>query len=127
MLLLLACASVSYDVADLQVDVEAALPETAEKARICVKEVGMLEEGAGNGRLAMAGLPEGEPAEVTVAIFDAAGAVLGHSEPVLLQADTPYRTTVFVDGAEGCEAAGTMAEGAENSWLLAVRFTGSGW
>jgi hypothetical protein len=127
-LLLLACGRVSYDVADLQLDVEAALPEQAELATMCVKDVGTRQEGAGNGRLAMTGLPAGQSATVTVTILDVDGTVLGSSVPQTLDADHPYETTTFDPAATtACDATGTLATDSEDSWLLAIRFTGSGW
>lgn len=113
--------------ADLQVDVEAALPEGAEEARICVEGVGFREEGAGNGRLAMTGLPAEQPAVVTVAILDAEGGLLGASKAVTLDGNTPYQTTDFGDATEICAPTGSLAPEGSASWLLAIRFTESGW
>lgn len=128
-LLFLACAAEQYDAADLQLDVLAALPAEAERARMCVTGVGIREEGAGNGRLAMTGLPVDAPAEVTVAILDKEGGLLGQSVPVTFDQDHPYLTTDFSAPAAGtlCTAEGSLATDVDHSWLLTIRFTESGW
>ena len=128
LIFLLACAAESYDPADLHVDVLAAVPETAEQARICVEGVGLREEGAGNGRLAFPGLPLDLQAGLTVDLLDEAGAVVGRSLPLVLSAEVPYQQVGFSSTSElPCEATGAVAPEGTDSLLLVVRFVDSGW
>ena len=121
-LLLAACASEAYDVADLQLDVAAPLPAGAETMRLCVADQGALERGAGNGRMAFPGLRTGGTVTVSGEVHDADAAVLATFGPVDLDADTPWTTTPLLEGGEPCRADGTLAADDEDSWLLAVRF-----
>ena len=128
LIFLVACAAESYDYADLQVDVQAAVPDDAEQARLCVEGVGFREEGAGNGRLAFPGLPRDVNALLTVELLDEAGAVVGRSLPVTLRSEAPYQQTGYqvADGLP-CEATGTLAPAGEDGLLLVVRFVDAGW
>lgn len=128
LIFLLACAAESYNYADLQVDVQAGIPDDAEQARLCVAGVGFREEGAGNGRLAFPGLPPDVNALLTVELLDEAGAVVGRSLPVTLRPEVPYQQTGF-EPADGvpCEATGNLAPASEEGLLLVVRFVHSGW
>jgi hypothetical protein len=128
LILLLACAAESYDDADLQVDIQAAVPDDAEQSRLCVEGVGLREEGAGNGRLAFPGLPQDLQAALTVDMLDQDGGVLGRSEPLVLSAAIPYQRVGFspASGAP-CEAAGDVAAARTDGLLLVVRFIESGW
>ena len=74
-LLLTGCARETYDVADLQIDVGAPLPAAAETLRLCVSDHGTLERGAGNGRMAFPGIRAGEAVDVTIDVYDDAGAL----------------------------------------------------
>ena len=128
LIFLLACAAESYDYADLQVDVQGAVPDDAEQARLCVEGVGLREEGAGNGRLAFPGLPQSVDALLTVDLLDEAGALVGRSVPVKIGVGTPYQQTGYtvVTGAP-CEATGELAPEGSEGLLLVVRFVDSGW
>ncbi len=128
LILLLGCAAESYDYADLQVDVQAAVPDIAEKARMCVEGVGLREEGSGNGRLAFPGLPPDLQAELTVDMLDGAGALVGRSAPVVLTPALPYQQISFAAASgEPCEATGAPAEVGSGGLLLVVRFLDTGW
>lgn len=128
LILLLGCAAESYDYADLQVDVQAAVPDEAEQARMCVEGVGMREEGAGNGRLAFPGLPLDLQAVLTVDMLDEAGALLGRSAPLVLTAELPYQQISFAAATgEPCVASGSLALAGSEGLLLAVRFLDTGW
>lgn len=121
-LLLLGCAREAYDVADLQLDVDAPLPDAAETLHVCVEGAGELTQGAGNGRAAFTGLPEGVPAVVRLDVKDADDVVLASAGPVTLDAATPYATTPLLDPAEPCADGGERAPEGDPTWLLAVRF-----
>lgn len=122
-LLVAGCAREAYDVADLQLDVDAPLPDGAEKLHVCVDGAGELERGAGNGRVAFTGLPEGVPAVVRLEVYDVDGVMLAAAGPVTLDADAPYATTPLLDPGDRCVDAGDdRAPEDAPSWLLAVRF-----
>lgn len=130
-LALAGCARTPYDVADLQLDVEAPLPGGAESLRVCVVDAGELVVGAGNGRAAFTGLPAGEPAVVTLDVLDDTGALLGQAGPVTLDAATPWRTVPLAEGAlvveaEPCADRGSPAPEGADTWLLALRFAEEG-
>lgn len=122
LLALLACARETYDVADLQIDVEAPVPADAETLRVCVSDHGTLERGAGNGRMAFPGLRAGEAVTVWLDVYDDAGALLAVAGPAELSADAPYTTTALLPPGEPCEAGGALAAEGADSWLLALRF-----
>ncbi len=117
-----ACARETYDVADLQIDVEAPLPTDAETLHICVSGVGELEQGAGNGRAAFPGLRAGEAVDVSVDVFDEGGTLLASAGPIRLDDATPYVATPLLDPAVPCVANGGVAAEGTDSWLLALRF-----
>lgn len=121
--LLLACARETYDVADLQLDVEAELPDASELIHVCVQGQGEHTEGAGNGRIAVPALRMDQAPVVTVEVWDDADQVLGVAGPVeLLNA---YTTVAFTLGsASSCTAEGAFARDDEASQLLALRFLG---
>ncbi len=121
--LLSGCARETYDVADLQLDVTAPLPAGAETLRLCVSDHGTLERGAGNGRMAFPGIRAGAPVDVSLDVYDDAGALLASAGPARLDGDAPWTTTPLLEAAAPCEAGGAIAaESADETWLLAVRF-----
>jgi hypothetical protein len=124
--LLSGCAVETYDVADLQLDVAAPLPIGAETLHVCVTGVGMLDRGAGNGRMAFPGLPVGDPAEVTVDVLDADGALLATAGPAVLDGDAPWATTPLGDPQDACHTTGELAPDEATSWLLVLRFAEDG-
>ena len=128
LLLLLACSREDYDFGDLQLDVDAAVPENAETARMCAEGVGAREEGAGNGRLAMPGLPDVAPVIITIDMLDKEGVLIGRSIPATLSDSDPYVVTGFAAASgEPCVTEGDFAAEGAPSWLLVIRFLGSGW
>lgn len=124
----LACAQNEYDFGDLELDIDAAVPANAETARTCVEGVGTREEGAGNGRLAVPGIPDTDPIVITVEMLDKEGILIGRSTPMTLSAETPYGVTDFAAASgEPCVTEGAFAPEGSSSWLLVIRFLGSGW
>jgi hypothetical protein len=124
MMLLLACARVEYDVADLQLDLAGAIPATAETMRVCVDGQFIHEEGAGNGRIAVPGIWTDRPAVVVVEVSDADGEELGQAGPVTFDAEDVYLTAPF-DAADGvaCESVDDPAPAGAETWLLGIRFS----
>jgi hypothetical protein len=122
LLFLTACAREEYDVADLQVDITAPVPDGAETLRLCVSDHGALERGAGNGRMAFPGIRFGEPVSVWLDVYDDDGVLLASAGPADLSADSPWTTTPLLAPTDSCPEGGAIApEGAE-TWLLALRF-----
>lgn len=116
------CGRETYDVADLQLDVLAALPSEAELIRVCVSDHGTLERGAGNGRVPFPGLRAGEAVLVSLDIYDGDGAFIASAGPAPLDAAAPYGTTPLLGPAAPCVANGALAREGADSWLLALRF-----
>jgi len=126
-LFLWACARETYDPADLQLDVQAAVPDNAETARICVVGVGQREIGAGNGRLAFPGIPP-SPFVVQIDLLDSDGLRIGSTLPVEFTQAGDYLLTEYQE-AEGeiCTESDHFAEPGAESWLLGVRFLIAPW
>ena len=116
------CASEDYSPADLQLDVEAPVPDAAETLRVCVSGRGVHEQGAGNGRAAVTGLTADVPAEVQVQLLDADGTLLGQTSPVVLDGTTPWAAAPLSPADGPCQADGAPAPEGTDTWLLAVRF-----
>ena len=116
------CARETYDVADLQLDVTAALPAGAELIRVCVSDHGTLERGAGNGRVPFPGLRAGEAVHVALDVYDADGALIASAGPAPLDEESPYATTPLLAPGTPCVANGALAREGADSWLLALRF-----
>lgn len=135
MLLLLACTSETYDVVDLQLDVDGAVVAGTELTRTCITGVGYREEGAGVGRLATPGIPEilgTEGVVVQVDLLDADGVLLLSTEPATLTLDNPYVVTGIQEAGnpaenEVCLPEGSFAKDTEASLLLGVRFLDAPW
>lgn len=124
MILLLGCAPVEYDVADLQLELEGSIPVGAERMRVCVEAQLVHEEGAGNGRIAVTGLWTDRPALLRVEVEDADGVELAQAGPVELDLDQPWRSTPQLDpDGEACSTEEDPLPAGTDSWLLAVRFT----
>jgi hypothetical protein len=123
LILLLACAPVDYDIADLQLDLEGAIPPLSETLRVCVEGEVAHEQGAGNGRAAVTGLWTDRPAVVRVELRDVDGVELAQSLPATLDADNPY-VTVALEAADGekCESDENITPDGTESWLLGIRF-----
>jgi hypothetical protein len=131
------CARESYQNADLQLEVEAPLPEGARSVRLCVEGVGTRSLGAAGSRYAMHGLPEDQPAVVTVDVLTAASPDADDAEAHLLARAGPLRLDeasplaeaplTFYDDTTGdapppfCGGEDSIHH-AEDTWLLAVRF-----
>lgn len=118
-----ACAEPDYRAADLQLDIDAAIPVGAELIHVCVDGVGMLDQGAGNGRVAFAAIPPSGSYGVTVEVRDADGASMGVAGPATLSEDVPWVLVAFDPAAPGgCVTGGDPVLEGEDSWLLGVRF-----
>ena len=133
------CSVESWRNADLQLDVQSALPGEAEQVRICVDGAGVREQAAVEvGRFAVPGVPTDSPAIVTVQVTVARTGgdtgtdtvlVIGQAGPETLEATAPYVATGYTEYTQGegpspCEVTGSFAGDEEESWLLAVRFSG---
>ena len=138
---LVGCEAEEYRNADLQLDIQAALPSAAEQVRICVEGVGSHSAGAGGDRYGFAGIPRTEAIQVTADVLVEQGddsgqptmMAIARATDVALSAESPYRVVeleVFSsEGAAscascpvGCDPEGSIAGEEEESWLLAVRF-----
>lgn len=118
-----ACAEPDYRPADLQLDIGAPLPAGAERIHVCVDGVGMLDQGAGNGRVAFAAIPPDGSYAITVEVQDADGASLGVAGPVTLGTGATYAVAPFDTAAGGgCRANGQGVHEGDESWLLGIRF-----
>ncbi|MBN1337592.1 MAG: hypothetical protein JXB39_16685 [Deltaproteobacteria bacterium] len=140
-----ACAPLeTWRNADLQLDVQAALPSGAERVRICVEGAGSRALGAGPEAYAVPGIPTDGPAAITTDVLafrdedtgEEDAQVVARAGPVTLDADTPYAQVElegFLDeGADPqdtcprcpdpCVPGGSFAHAWEPSWLLVVRF-----
>jgi hypothetical protein len=131
MLWLLACVAEEYDVADLQLDIDAAVNDTVETARSCITGVGYREEGAGIGRLATPGIPVMDPIEVQVDLLDPDGVLVARSELAALSQTEPYQVIGMLaelpEDAVVCEPEGAFASETAPSLLLVVRFLDAPW
>lgn len=128
LILLVACSSVEYRAADLQLDLPGPLPEGAEQVRLCVDGVGTETFGAReSGRFALTGLPAGQAIDVVVDVVgedellaQARVSELGGWSVGELEDCAPDSGMV---PCQPCSARGQWAEKGEDSWVLALRFT----
>jgi len=111
---------------DLQVDVDAPLPDEAEWVRLCITDGVHEEFGAGDGRYALPGV-EADP-ELTVQVLDEQRLIVGGAGPVLVDEDhhvVPY-LELGCDGGHpvcsACEGEGRPPPEGEPSWVLGLRF-----
>jgi hypothetical protein len=122
---LLACQPFDYAYADLGVLVSGRLPADAERVRICVAGVGVHEEGAGNGRIAVPGLPSGA-ADVRIEVVDIDDVELQQAD-AWLEPDAPWtRAAAEAADGEACEADGAFATDEQESFLLAISWAEGG-
>lgn len=127
------CRGVEYRAADLQLDVLERVPDTAETVRICVDGVGEQVFGARfNGRFALTGLPTGRTYDVSLDALDADGELVGAWRGVVsgygvadARCQAPADDTGDTEPAcAPCQAQGGFVQPGEDSWLLAVHFSG---
>lgn len=145
-LLVAACDREDYHNAELQLDVDAPLPDDAGSVRICVAEAGVRTVGAAGSRYSIPAIPTGRPAVLVVDVLqevmeDTAAAgdfhVLARVGPVTLDTTRPYALEPLLEAGgtlvdagdleaapllQPCVATGTFAEEEEDAWLIAVRF-----
>ena len=117
------CALPDYRLAELQVDVDTALPAEAATLHLCVGGFGSYDAGAGNGRAAFAGLPVGEEYEVEIDVLDAAELLIGRARATVDEA-VPYALAPW-EGSPAdppCADRGHGATADEPDLLLVVRF-----
>ena len=116
-----ACARTDYEPVDVQVDVEAPLPEDAAQVRLCVEGGVARTFGAADGIFALTGVrPEPVPV-LEVQAMDGEDAILGAAGPVTL--DTGYTSVPWAacDSCEPCIGGGDPAP-EETAWVVGVRF-----
>ena len=121
----LACQPFDYTYADLEVVVAGELPADAELVRVCVEGVGVHEEGAGNGRIAVPGLPSDE-AMVRVEVDDVDGTELLQADAVLAEAAGWASVPADAPDGEACVAEGEFAADDEAAFLLAISWAEGG-
>lgn len=121
-LLALACSPVSYRDADLVLDVAGAVPDDADVVTICVADVGAESFGARiDGRFALTGLPAGQALDVTVDVV--------RDQAVVSRAEGTLDDYLAVQAADcedcvPCDEDDAFATAQEETWVLAVRFSG---
>ncbi len=121
---LLACAAVTYDVADLQLDIAGDLPADAETVHVCIEGQGEHDQGAGNGRVAVTALWADRPAVVRVEVLDDVGGQLLITDSVTFDAGDSY-IVAEANAPDGtiCAADGHFAPDGADNILLGVRFS----
>jgi hypothetical protein len=121
------CEGVEYRAAELQLDVLERVPDSAETVRICVDGVGEQVFGARfNGRFAVTGLPTGRTYDVAIDALDADGELVGAWSGVVSGYGVGDARCSDDTGmaCEPCDAQGGFVQPGEDSWLLAVHFSG---
>jgi hypothetical protein len=121
-LTLAACARTEHVPVDLQVDVDAELPDGAEQVRLCISDGVARTFGAASGRYALTGLFPDGTFELTVDVFDAEESVFARVGPLLLE---DFYTVADLDECEDCSACvgtGEAPPADAASWTLGARF-----
>lgn len=131
LVLLAACSTEEWRNADLQIDVVGADIHDEDLVRICVDEVGILEQAAGAGRLGFTGIPQGDDLVVTVDVIDevdtgGVGTWRRRAGPTTIGPAASVVEVAVSDCADDacglCMTAGEKAREGDPDWLLAVRF-----
>ncbi len=111
-----------YRAGDWEIDVVAALPDDAETVRVCIEGVGVSTIGAGNGRVAVRGVPPGDT-EVRLEVYDADGAALLSTDWLEIGDEAPeVRASPVSLAATACTATGAFAEAGDDERLLVAHF-----
>lgn len=124
-LLLLAACGVTYSNTELQLDLAGALPAAAETMHVCVEDEKEVEEGAGNGRIAVVGLWPDRDAVTRVELYDVDGQQIAIAGPVTIPADGRYATATLTDpDGDRCQVdKSDKAPDSGETWVLGVRFS----
>jgi len=122
--LLMGCpAPIDYRRADLHVDLPGLVDPEAATVRVCVDGVGSRSFGARlAGRVALTGIPAGEPVDVVVDVLDDDGALMAQGYADDVDGWIQGELDEDCEGCEPCQAEGSFAAPEEDSWVLAVRF-----
>jgi hypothetical protein len=107
---------------DLQVDVQAPLPDGAELVTLCIAEGPSQEFAATTGRFALAGLFPDVVPELTADVRDVDGILIGRVGPMLLEESYMLADYVACDECDACESMDLSPPEGEPSWALALRF-----
>jgi hypothetical protein len=120
---LLGCgAPQEYRPADWEVDVVAALPLAAETVRVCIDGVGVSTIGAGNGRVAVRGVPPADT-QVRLEVFDIDGEALFSTSWLEIGDDRPLvEASAAAIESTPCAAAGEFAAAGADDRLLVAHF-----
>lgn len=121
--LLVACGDTQeYTAGDWQVDIVSAVPADAETVRVCIEGVGVNTVGAGNGRVAVRGLPP-EDTLVRIELYDIHGEGLLSTDWLEIGDDAPEVSASPVAPASSpCAASGDFVEAGTEDRLLVARF-----
>ena len=122
LLTLLACDMQTYDVADLQLDLEGAMPVDAELMHVCIADQLEHEEGAGNGRVAVPGLWADRDAEVRIELYNIDGEQLLVAGPIVFGDAWQVAPVLEPDGLR-CAVDKDKAPTSAETWLLGIRFS----
>lgn len=119
---LLACEGQEYTPGDWEVDVVADVPIAAETVRVCIEGVGVSTIGAGNGRVAVRGLPP-EDTRVRLEVQDVDGVTLLSTSWLEIGDDAPQVSASPVAApTTPCTASGSFVEAGADDRLLVARF-----
>jgi hypothetical protein len=111
-----------YRPGDWEIDVVAALPAAAEHVRVCVDGLGVTTIGAGNGRVAVRGLPP-DDTFVRIEVYDEDDAWLLATDWVEVGDETPQvSVSPVVDTGTPCTASGSSVAAGDEDRLLVARF-----
>lgn len=113
------CAQTVHNPVDLQLDIAAELPETADQVRICVDDGPARTFGAASGRYALTGLAADEWPTITTDVLSD-GFVIARATATF---DGEYATTELsaCDACDVCIGGGSPAP-QEAAWVLGLRF-----
>lgn len=118
------CGQTVHTPVDLQLDVDAELPEEAETVTLCVTDGVSEGFGAADGSWVLVGLPEMSPVGFTLDVEDESGAVIGRVGP--MEINQPWTAGAYDARPCGGVCQGCTGGGArpprEQSRTLAVRF-----
>ena len=117
------CARTEHIPVDLELDVDATLPEGAAQVRICIEDGVERTFGAASGRYAVTGLFADRVSDVTIDVLDADAAVIAQAGPVEVDSDYTIADLQPCDGeCIDCAGTGDLPAVGEPSWTLGVRF-----
>lgn len=122
LLTLLACEAQEYTPGDWEVDIVSDVPAAAETVRVCIEGVGVSTIGAGNGRVAVRGLPPTDT-RVRLEVQDIDGATVLSTDWLDIGDEAPaVSASPVAVAATPCTASGSFAEAGAEDRLLVARF-----